>query len=214
VPLTAVVQETRGTRPRGKMDERRILIIYSDTGGGHRCAAEAIKAAIEEIDLTRPDLCNVKVVAEIIIESSNVLNRAFVEFYNYLLRHHQGWVKYYISWIECFKPNNNWLGYKLCCTAVKTSLLKIDPVVVISVHPMVNHYTARALCELGLRKQSKFVIVVTDPNAELWSGWACPDADLTIVPNDLARDSLIKLGIEKSHIRTVGMPIEPESNHP
>ncbi|MBI2812397.1 MAG: hypothetical protein HYX67_16450 [Candidatus Melainabacteria bacterium] len=193
------------------MDERKILITFSDTGGGHRCAAEAIKAAIDETVLTSSDHRHVKVIAETMIEGSNVLNTAFVELYNYLLRHHQSWVKYYINWIEIFKPNDNWLGYKLCRNAVKASLLRIKPEVVISVHPMVNHYTARALVELGLKEKCKLVIVVTDPNGQLWSGWSCLDADLTIVPNDLARDSLIELGSDKSHIRTIGMPIDPGS---
>ncbi len=192
------------------MDYYRILITYSETGGGHRCAAEAIKTAIDEIVQSTADAPNIEVFAEAIVENSNLLNRSFVELYNYLLRYHQAWVKYYIGWIEMFKPNDNWLGYRLCCVAVKASLQRIEPAIVISVHPMVNHYTARALKDMGMAETTRFVIVVTDPNANLWSGWACSDADLTFAPNDLARDRLIELGVESSRIPTLGMPIEPE----
>ena len=74
-------------------------------------------------------------------------------------------------------------------------MVRVQPSIIVSVHPMVNHYIALAMKDAGLAGKTKFIIVVTDPSACLWSGWACTDADLIIAPNDLARDRLIELGI-------------------
>lgn len=191
------------------MENRRIFISYSDTGGGHKAAAEAIKQAIDELAAKESGFADVKVFAETSVENTNVVNSFFVWLYNYLLRTKQDWMKYYIAFIELCKPNDSKLGYILSCKALQESLLRIRPAILVSVHPMVNHYMVRSLEDIGMRQSTKFVIVVTDPNANLWSGWACPGADLTIVPNDLAQGTLVKMGIDPKRILTLGMPIDP-----
>ena len=75
---------------------------------------------------------------------------------------------------------------------------------------MLNHYLGRAMRELGQKPHSKLIVVVTDPNRDLWRGWACPDADLTIVPNDLACEQLVAWGVDPKRISTLGMPIHPD----
>lgn len=86
----------------------------------------------------------------------------------------------------------------------------MNPAVIVSVHPMVNHFLARTLKDMGQARKIKLITVLTDPNSRLWTGWACVDADLTIAPNDLARDRLISLGLEPSTIKVIGMPVQPE----
>ncbi len=142
-------------------------------------------------------------------EKSHPINQAMVELYNFLLRHCQWSMKYYTWLIEATKPNDSEIGYRLARKYVKAVLQRLDPSVVVSVHPMSNHYLARAMKELGMAGRVKLVTVVTDPNSHLWSGWACRDADLIISPNDLARDRLLSLGIQPERIKTVGMPINP-----
>lgn len=184
----------------------RIFICYSDTGGGHKYAAEAVKKAIEELV---PGSQGVEVIVQTVIQKTNLLNYLYVELYNYLLRNHQNWMKYYYWFIEATKPNQTLLGYKLCGTYPQDTMVRVQPSIVVSVHPMVNHYVARGLKDAGLASKTKFIIVVTDPSGRLWSGWACLDADLIIAPNDLARDRLIELGIAPDRISTIGMPIQP-----
>jgi UDP-N-acetylglucosamine:LPS N-acetylglucosamine transferase len=91
----------------------------------------------------------------------------------------------------------------------KKLIVELDPAIIVSVHPMVNHFLARTLKELGLAGKIKLITVLTDPSANLWTGWACPDADLTIAPNDLARDRLLELGMDPESIAVIGMPILP-----
>jgi UDP-N-acetylglucosamine:LPS N-acetylglucosamine transferase len=189
----------------------RIFICDENTGGGHNHAAKAVGMAITELVQDSP---SVEVVVEGVIQKTNIINHLFVELYNYLLRNHQNWMKYYYWFIEFLKPNQNRLSYKFSKTYLRNTLIRLQPSIIVSVHPMVNHYIARAMKDVGLAGKTKFIIVVTDPNGFLWSGWACTDADLIIVPNDLTRGRLIELGIAPHHISTIGMPIESAFLHP
>jgi UDP-N-acetylglucosamine:LPS N-acetylglucosamine transferase len=89
-------------------------------------------------------------------------------------------------------------------------LKSLDPDVIVSVHPMINQFLARALEEANLRHRVKVVTVVTDPNNTFWHGWANPDADLTIVANSLSKDQLVNWGVPEEKIRVVGMPVHPD----
>lgn len=186
-----------------------IFLVFSNTGGGHRTAAEAVKRAISELCAKKgeapPDIAT-----RDIIEESNAVNRLFEHTYNRLLKDHQDWMKYYIALIEWVKPNESEIAYRLNKEYTTKVIKEVNPSVIVSVHPMVNHFLARTLKDMGLAGKIKLIVVLTDPNANLWTGWACPDADLTIAPNDLARDRLISFGMDPQSIKVAGMPILPE----
>lgn len=190
------------------MRNPRICVFFSDTGGGHRSAAEAVEQGLLDLlNEVAPDSPSAEIIVDNGVEKSHPLNRYFVELYNYLLRHNQAGMKYYYWFIEKFRPNDFEYGYQ--CT--KPYLMKFfeeaEVDVVVSVHPMCNHYIARAIKESG--KKIKLVTVVTDPNGDIWSGWACDGADVTIVPNQLGRERLMALGVKPERIMTAGMPVNP-----
>lgn len=122
-------------------------------------------------------------------------------------------MKYYYQAIDCLRPDDNEIGYRLAFGYAKKVLVKTDPSVVVSVHPMANFYLARILKEIRLPHKPELIVVVTDPNAQLWRGWACPDADLIVAPNDPVYRSLISKGIDQRRIHTIGMPVNPEFLH-
>src|SRR6202021_2634957 len=119
------------------VNNSRILICYEDTGGGHKYAAQAVRTAIEELV---PDLQGIDITVQAMLKETNILNRLFVALYNYLLRYHQNWMKYYCWFIEFYKPNQTLLW--LCGTYLKDMLIKVRPSIIVSVHPMANHYIA------------------------------------------------------------------------
>jgi UDP-N-acetylglucosamine:LPS N-acetylglucosamine transferase len=191
------------------MRNPRICVFFSDTGGGHRSAAEAVEQALlDMLNQVEPDSPSAEIIVDNGVEKSHPLNRYFVQLYNYLLRHNQSLMKYYYWFIEKTKPNDSEYGYQ--CT--KPYLLRLfdegEVDMIVSVHPMSNHYLARAIKDSG--RKIKLITVVTDPNGDFWSGWACPDADLTIVPNELGRDRLLSWGIKPERIMTAGMPVHPD----
>jgi UDP-N-acetylglucosamine:LPS N-acetylglucosamine transferase len=195
------------------MPASNICLFFSDTGGGHRSAALAIAAGIrhvsEELWEQEGAKAQINVISDNIIEKSNFINRALVDFYNFLLRHDQSGMRYYYWLIQHLKPNES----SICCGFIQSYLRKVlndhAPSVIISVHPMINQSIIRSLQELGLRKKTKFMVVVTDPNDSLWRGWACAEADLIIVPNEAARGQLITWGVPQQKIQAIGMPVHP-----
>ncbi len=192
------------------MPKSDIVFCFSDTGGGHRSATEAIEAAIEEL-LNQPGAFHdISVLADNVVEKTHPINRAFVDFYNFLLRHSQSSMKYYFWFIQFFKPNNSGPGYAISSKYLKELLVRNEPSVVVVVHPMIAYYLGRAIKELGILEKTKLITVITDPNAQLWRGWACPDSQLTIVPNQVTFDKLVEWGMDVGKLKIVGMPVHPE----
>jgi UDP-N-acetylglucosamine:LPS N-acetylglucosamine transferase len=188
----------------------KIALCFSDTGGGHRSAVDAVHAAILDVALSESRGHEFEIVLENIIEKSHPINRRFVDLYNYFLRHNQNAMKYYYWLIHMLKPNESDLSYKYSGPYVERFLIEHEPDVVVSVHPMCNQYLARAMKQTGFDRTAKLITIVTDPNGEFWKGWACLDADLTIVPNDLGRTQLIAWGVPSNKIRALGMPVNPD----
>ncbi len=193
---------------------RNILLCISDTGGGHRSAANAIRKAIDELTQHDSSGHTYEVVITDVVRDSNGLHWLFVALYNFLLSNKQSWMKYYYWLIERLKPNDSALGYWLASGYLKRLLQRIDPVVIVSLHPMANHYLARAIKSWKPDSSPDLIVVVTDPNASLWTGWACHEASLIISPNQLATQRLLALKILPDRIKTIGMPVDPEYLRP
>lgn len=187
-----------------------ILLYFSDTGRGHRSATEAIESALQLVAANEYPGVELNLITEPVAEKSHPVNRAFVELYNFLLRKHQNLMKYYYSMLHFIKPNERETAYRLSREYLMGSIRRNSPSVVVSMHPMTNHFIYRAMDEVGVTDRVKLVIIVTDPNKNLWRGWACPWAELIIAPNELVKEQLIEWGVEPSRIQVLGMPVNPE----
>ncbi|HEY9760720.1 MAG TPA: glycosyltransferase [Oculatellaceae cyanobacterium] len=196
------------------MPNFKVCLCFSDTGGGHRSAVDALEAAIANVVAEHPAQHVVETCNENIIEKTHPINRGFVGLYNYILRHHQSAMRYYYWWIETFRPNNSEFGYNLVKPWIEKFLEREKPDVLVSVHPMCNHYLARVLKDTGKDREIKLITVVTDPNGNFWRGWSCPEAEVTFVPNELGRKQLIEWGVPAERIRVVGMPVHPDFSRP
>src|SRR6266849_8088384 len=78
----------------------KILIISSDTGGGHRSAAAAIVARIQSF--VEGESYAIRVVRA--VEESHHITAKLVSLYNWLLRNRQHWMKYMYWAINRFRP--------------------------------------------------------------------------------------------------------------
>ena len=184
---------------------KKFLIITSDTGGGHASAASAIADGLERF--STPD-CLVNIVRA--IEESHLLAQKCAEFYNYLLRNHQHLMKYYYWAIERFRPNESNFFYRMTSRYLGQLFEKYCPQVIVSVHPMTQHFFARALRDFGLLDHVPLVTVVTDPCYGFWRGWACDDVSLYLVATEEARRQLRDYGVPDEKIRICGIPIHPK----
>jgi UDP-N-acetylglucosamine:LPS N-acetylglucosamine transferase len=187
----------------------KILIISSDTGGGHRSAAAAIVAGVQKF--FQGHSYAVRVVRA--IEESYQGTKKLVKLYNWVLRHKQHWMKYLYWAVNHFRPETREFFYKRTVGYVKDLFERWCPHVVVSVHPLTQHAIARVLKELGLADRIPLITVVTDPCYGFWKGWACDDVRLYLVASEEARQQLIDYGVAPERIKISGMPIHPKFQH-
>lgn len=188
----------------------KILIISSDTGGGHRSAAAAIVAGVQKF--WESDNYAVKVVRA--VEESHAITGRLVNLYNWVLKNKQHWMKYLYWAINRVRPETREFFHRRCIGFCKEQFEKWCPHVVVSVHPLTQHIFARVLKELKLADTIPLVTVVTDPCYGFWKGWACDEVRLYLVASDEARQQLIDYGIAPERIKVSGMPVHPKFDLP
>jgi UDP-N-acetylglucosamine:LPS N-acetylglucosamine transferase len=184
----------------------KILIISSDTGGGHRSAAVAIVAGVQKFFSGQSYAVR---VVRAIEESHNVTDK-LVRLYNWMLRHKQHWMKYLYWAVNRFRPETREFFYKRTVGYARDLFERWCPHVVVSVHPLTQHAIARVLKELGLADRIPLITVVTDPCYGFWRGWACDDVRLYLVASEEAMQQLIDYGVAPERIKISGMPIHPK----
>lgn len=188
----------------------KILIISSDTGGGHRSAAAAIVAGVQKF--FEGESYAVRVVRA--VEESHSITAKLVRLYNWLLRNRQDWMKYLYWCVNRFRPETREFFQKRCIGYILEIFERWCPHVVVSVHPLTQHIFARVLRELKLADRIPLVSVVTDPYYGFWKGWACDDVTLYLVASEGARQQLIDYGIAPERIKISGMPVHPKFAYP
>jgi len=188
----------------------KILIISSDTGGGHRSAAAAIVAGIESF--VKGESYAIRVVRA--VEESAAIAARLVRVYNWLLRNKQHWMKYYYWALNLVRPETREFFHSRSIVYVRELFERWCPHIVVSVHPLTQHIFARVLKELKLADRIPLVTVVTDPYYGFWKGWACDDVSLYLVASGEARQQLIDYGIAPERIKISGMPVHPKFEFP
>jgi len=188
----------------------KILIISSDTGGGHRSAAAAIVAGVQKF--FDGESYAVRVVRA--VEESHHLAEKLVRLYNWILRNRQHWMKYYYWLINRIRPDTRQFFHKRCVGYVRDLFERWCPHIVVSVHPLTQHIFGRVLKDLGLADRVPLVSVVTDPCYGFWKGWACDAVTLYLVASDDARRQLIDYGVAPERIKISGMPVHPKFAYP
>ena len=188
----------------------KILIISSDTGGGHRSAAAAIVAGVQKF--FEGDSYAVRVARA--IEESHGITERLVRLYNWVLRYKQHWMKYLYWAVNRFRPETREFFYRRGVGYIQDLFERWCPHVVVSVHPLTQHAIARVLKELNLADKIPLVTVVTDPCYGFWRGWACDDVRLYLVASEEARQQLIDYGVAPERIKISGMPVHPKFEMP
>jgi UDP-N-acetylglucosamine:LPS N-acetylglucosamine transferase len=188
----------------------KILIISSDTGGGHRSAAAAIVAGVQSF--VEGESYAIRVVRA--VEESAAIAARLVRLYNWLLRNKQHWMKYYFWVVNRIRPETREFFHSRSIGYVRELFQRWCPQIVVSVHPLTQHIFARVLKEMGLAERIPLVTVVTDPYYGFWKGWACDDVSLYLVASEEARRQLIDYGISSERIKISGMPVHPKFSFP
>jgi 1,2-diacylglycerol 3-beta-galactosyltransferase len=182
-------------------EKPHILFLFSDTGGGHRSAAEAV---IEALHLKFGDRLTTEMVDFFREYAPKPFNRA-PELYPTMVRVPQAWgLGYHLI-------DGHVRGRLLTGTAwpyVRSRVRKLvhdHPAdLIVSVHPAANAPILRQIWKQPARPP--FITVVTD----LVSGaalWYHRRADLCIVPTEAARRRALKCGMRQDQVRLIGLPV-------
>ena len=178
---------------------KRILFLFSDTGGGHRSATEAMIEAIEAEFPGRFECRKVDFFREYYPRPLKYAP----EIYPPISRVPSAWG---LSWrVSDGKGRTkavNDLTYPYLRKAAKRLVRENPADLIVSVHPLVNTTLARAMRQAP----RPFITVVTDL-VSTHAFWFERRADLVVVPTEQARQTAIQFGIAEGNLRVIGLPV-------
>ena len=176
-----------------------ILFLFSDTGGGHRSATEAI---IEALDLEYPN--------EFTYEKVDI----FKDYAPRPLNRMPDWYPYMVLapdlWGASFKLSDGRARARAITAtmwpvAARTArnIIRNHPCdLVVSVHPLAISWMLKALG----KNRPPFITVVTDM-VTTHALWFDRRSDSILVPTEAARKKALQYGMEEQNVRVVGQPI-------
>ena len=176
-----------------------ILFLFSDTGGGHRSASEAI---IEAINLEYKDQVTTEMVDIFLQYAPTPINLA-PRIYPTLSRMPNMWkFGYRIS----DGQRRTRFAYRMLWPYVRRSMSKLlsdHPCsLIVSVHQLINAPVTRA----AEKFHTPFVTVVTDL-VSTHAAWYSTHADMVIVPTLAAHDRGLLMGLREDQMRVIGLPV-------
>ncbi len=176
-----------------------IVFFFSDTGGGHRSAAEAI---IEAINIKYKNQVTTEMVDFFKDYAPIPFNRA-AAMYPYMVKAPQ-------LWSASFHATDGRTQARVITTTMwpiarqaAKALVRSHPAdLIVTVHPFANSFALKALGP----HRPPFINVVTDM-VTTHALWFDNRADLILVPTETARQRAIKYRMPPEKIRVVGLPV-------
>jgi len=178
---------------------KRLVFLFSDTGGGHRSAAEALSNALKVHWGAALETHAVDVFQDY---APPPFNRS-AEWYVRATRG-KAW-----EWALSYTFTNYRLGYELYAalvwpyitSAMKRFFREHPADVYVSVHPILSQ-----LVKVLRPQPTPFITVVTDP-VTFHRTWCHPQLDLVIVATERARLLARRYGMPDEKVRVIGLPV-------
>lgn len=184
-----------------KKGKKRIVFLFSDTGGGHRSAAEAI---IESLNLEYPGHFQYDMVDFFKEYSPPPLNQA-APMYPLMSRIEFMWE---LTFKVSDDPDFMRILYASFWPYIRLGMYKLlrehPGDLYVSVHPLINIPFLRAMRRRGVR--TPYMIVVTDLVSS-HTAWFAKEASLISIPTEQARVPAERAGINKSQLKVIGLPV-------
>ncbi|PJF44285.1 MAG: galactosyldiacylglycerol synthase [Phototrophicales bacterium] len=184
---------------------KRILFLLSDTGGGHRAAAQAIQTAIEQ---QYPNVYEFNTI--------DVFKCCATFPYQYMPFFYPLWVTYSsITWQMGYVLTDGRLRSRFFLDAtyprwkpkIEAMINAQNPDLIICTHSLINRAVLKTLQTMP--KRIPFITVVTDLVSTPVS-WYQPLADLCLVPTVEAYERGLKVGMKPEQMQITGLPVHPD----
>ena len=180
----------------------RILILFSDTGGGHRAAARALTEALQLLDPS----CIVT-VADPLIGPGPAVVRRLASLYSPVIRRSRA------AWGAVYHSSNTQPTFAAIRAVFGPAVRKVlrqllkqhDPDVVLSVHPLLNHVAHQAIRKSG--RPRALMTVITDL-VDFHRGWTFSQADLVVAPTERARRVALRRRVPAERVKLLGLPVD------
>ncbi len=185
---------------------KRALFLISDTGGGHRSAATAITAALDEIKEPAAFEHRIDDVAAHCSFPLTQLGWGYSTALRYAppvygaLYYATNGRRRYKALVRFCEP--------LYRERLRDLFLNYQPDVIVSVHPLLNHAALRARADAKMQ-HIPIITVITDLG-KVHESWLTPEADAVVVPAREVYERALSRGVLPSHLRMLGQPISPK----
>jgi 1,2-diacylglycerol 3-beta-galactosyltransferase len=181
----------------------KILILLSDTGGGHRAIARAVSWGLRQ---TAGGAAKIEELDIFAIEPIALHDR-ITRLYEPLLRR---WPDLY-GWLYHLSDRPGVYG-ALTVSArrhmvpkLRDAFSSVRPVLIVSVHPLANQLALDALQEVGCR--IPYISVVTEL-VMVHRAWVEPDTACYAVATEETRQGVLKLGAPTERVYLTGLPVD------
>lgn len=185
---------------------KRALLLISDTGGGHRSAANAIAAALEEARSPYTYETRIEDVAAHCAFPLTQLGLGYSMALRYAppiygaLYYATNGRRRYKALVRFCEP--------LYRERLRDLFISYQPDVIVSVHPLLNHAALRARDDAHMQ-HVPVVTVITDLG-KVHESWLVPEADAVVVPAREVYARALSRGVRPSRLRLLGHPIHPK----
>jgi 1,2-diacylglycerol 3-beta-galactosyltransferase len=181
---------------------RRLLFLFSDTGGGHRSTACAVIEALR-------DLYGAKVQVDLVDALADYAPwpfRHLSDIYPYMVRA-RGW-----PWAVGYRLSDGPRRIKVATRGLwplvrsgSCRLLGDYPAdAIVSYHPVLNHLTLRALAKTS--SPTPLITLVTDLTAT-HAFWLAPGVTHCLVPTQAAHRRALACGLPAERVIVTGLPV-------
>ncbi|MBE0696126.1 MAG: glycosyltransferase [Anaerolineaceae bacterium] len=191
---------------RGSVDRKRLLILTADAGFGHRSAANAVAAAIEE---HYGDLCEVNIVNPLEDRRAPFFLRDSQSDYDKLVRR---------------LPELYRLGYETSDAVVPAAIVEqtltvllfevmrdivrtYRPDAILTTYPL---YQSPLRAVMTITRSSIPLLVSITDLATVHRLWFSSSVDLSLAPTNLVRDLALNYGLSPDQVQVTGIPVNPE----
>ena len=190
--------------------QKRVVILSSEAGFGHRSAARAIAAALEELYGAQ---CHTDIINPLAAARAPAILRNTASDYDRMVRE---------------MPDLYRLGYEASDAAVPSALVeraltmmllpalrdmikRYQPSVLVTTYPIYQAPLGAAMAQL--RVAIPLFTVVTDL-VSVHRLWFCEAADYTLVPTDEVGELALQAGLQREQVRVTGIPVSPQLASP
>ena len=186
------------------VDSKRILILMTDSGGGHRASAEALKMAFHE---RYGDQFQVDIVDLWMDHTPWPLNQV-PKTYRFIVNDAPWLWKFFYEMGEKPKTTEQAMKavYRWIHGTIAKAFVSYNPDLVISVHPLLQDVPLSVLARL--KRHIPFVTVVTDLST-IPAEWFDPHVTRCFVASDRAYQQGLQRGMDPAQMSVLGLPIRP-----